>query len=265
MHFTNKIIWITGASSGIGKALAIELANNNAFLILSSRKKQDLAQIQKACKNPENVKIVPLDLEKYDKLEEVAKLAIAAFGRIDILVNNAGVDCVSPVEEMAFEDWRRIMSINVDGVFLGVKTATPLLAKTGAQTPAGSSIINISSIMGKIGYPDTSAYNAGKGAVKLFSKAIAIEFATKRTPIRVNSVHPGFIRTPLFDKGMQRMVDQGVAESIDDLVAVLSEATPNGRMGTPDEIANAIAFLASDDSSYMTGSEVVVDGGWTAQ
>ncbi len=119
--------------------------------------------------------------------------------------------------------------------------------------------------MGKIGYPDTSAYNAGKGAVKLFSKAIAIEFATKRTPIRVNSVHPGFIRTPLFDKGMQRMVDQGVAESIDDLVAVLSEATPNGRMGTPDEIANAIAFLASDDSSYMTGSEVVVDGGWTAQ
>ena len=157
------------------------------------------------------------------------------------------------------------MSINVDGVFLGVKTAAPLLEASGAQTPAGSSIINISSIMGKVGYPDTSAYNAGKGAVKLFTKAVAIEFASKRKPMRVNSVHPGFIRTPLFDAGMQRLVDEGAAGSIDELADVLSQATPNGRLGTAEEIAEAVAFLAGDGSAYMTGSEMVVDGGWTAQ
>ena len=263
-NLSGRVALVTGGLRGIGLASVQKLQALGATVYATDLETED--------KLPELIGDLAAQIHyiKANVAEEADWQACIAQiekeqGRLDILVNNAGVDCVSPVEEMAFEDWRRIMSINVDGVFLGVKTATPLLAKTGAQTPAGSSIINISSIMGKIGYPDTSAYNAGKGAVKLFSKAIAIEFATKRTPIRVNSVHPGFIRTPLFDKGMQRMVDQGVAESIDDLVAVLSEATPNGRMGTPDEIANAIAFLASDDSSYMTGSEVVVDGGWTAQ
>jgi len=144
-------------------------------------------------------------------------------------------------------------------------TATPLLAETGKRTPYGSSVINISSIMGIVGYPETSAYNASKGAVRLFTKAVAIEFATKRTPIRVNSIHPGFVETPLLRSGMQRWVDQGLAKSTQEIVDTIAAATPNGRLAAPAEIAGAAYFLACDDSSYCTGAELVVDGGWTAR
>ena len=153
----------------------------------------------------------------------------SAKGRLDCLVNNAGVDCVGPVEELTYESWRRIMSINVDGVFLGIKTSAPLLAETGQTTPAGSSIINISSVMGKVGYIDTSAYNASKGAVTLMSKAVGVEFATKRTPIRVNSLHPGFVQTPLLDTGMNRMVAEGLAEKPEDLKGCLLYTSPSPR------------------------------------
>jgi NAD(P)-dependent dehydrogenase (short-subunit alcohol dehydrogenase family) len=186
-------------------------------------------------------------------------------GRLDILVNNAGVDCTGAVETLEFADWRRIMSINVDGVFLGTKTFTPLLAETGKRTQFGSSVINISSIMGLVGYTDTSAYNAGKGAVRLFTKSVAIEFATKRTPIRVNSIHPGFVKTPLLEIGMRKWVALGMAEKAQDLIDALAAATPNGRLAESSEIAGAAFFLASDDSSYCTGSELVIDGGWTIE
>jgi len=186
-------------------------------------------------------------------------------GRLDILVNNAGTDLTGAVETIDYAAWRRIMSINVDGVFLGTKTFTALLAETGATTRFGSSVINISSIMGLVGYSETSAYNASKGAVRLFSKSIAIEFATKRTPIRVNSIHPGFVKTPLLEAGMQNWVALGMAEKAQDLIDALAAATPNGRIAEPSEIAGAAFFLASDDSSYCTGSELVIDGGWTAR
>jgi len=186
-------------------------------------------------------------------------------GRLDILVNNAGTDLTGAVETIEFAAWRRIMSINVDGVFLGTKTFTALLAETGAKTPFGASVINVSSIMGLVGYSETSAYNASKGAVRLFTKSVAIEFAAKRTPIRVNSIHPGFVKTPLLEVGMQKWVALGMAEKAQDLIDGLAAATPNGRIAEPSEIAGAAFFLASDDSSYCTGSELVVDGGWTAR
>jgi NAD(P)-dependent dehydrogenase (short-subunit alcohol dehydrogenase family) len=139
-----------------------------------------------------------------------------------------------------------------------------LLAQTGKNTRFGSSIINISSILGLVGYVDTSAYNTGKGAVRLFTKSVAIEFAKKRTPIRVNSIHPGFVKTPLLEIGMQKWVAMGLADKAQDLIDGLAAATPNGRLAESSEIAGAAYFLASDDSSYCTGSELVVDGGWTA-
>lgn len=259
-----RVALVTGGLRGIGKAIADKLNALGAVVYCT-----DIETAEKASAllqgGPGNLQYIQADVASEEDWQSAIAQIKDQQGRLDILVNNAGTDCVSPVEELALEDWRRIMSINVDGVFLGVKTATPLLEATGAQTPAGSSIINISSIMGKVGYPDTSAYNAGKGAVKLFTKAVAIEFATKRKPIRVNSVHPGFIQTPLFDAGMQRLVDEGLAGSVDELVGVLSQATPNGRLGTVEEIAEAVAFLAMDGSAYMTGAEMVVDGGWTAQ
>ena len=188
-----------------------------------------------------------------------------AHGACHILVNNAGIDLTGAVETLELEDWRRIMAINVDGVFMGTKRFVPLMAESGSAVQGGSSIVNVSSIMGLVGYAEVSAYNASKGAVRLFTKGIAIEFATKGMPIRANSVHPGFVETPLLKAGFQRWVDKGVAEKPQDLVDAMNAATPMGRLAQPREIAAGIAFLAGPDASYMTGSEMVIDGGWTAQ
>ena len=186
-------------------------------------------------------------------------------GRLHILVNNAGTDLTGAVETLSYADWRRIMDINVDGVFLGVKSFTPLMMESGTSVRGGSSIINISSIMGLVGYNEVSAYNASKGAVRLFTKGIAIEFAQKLMPIRANSVHPGFVETPLLQAGFQRWVDKGFAEKPEDLVAAVAGQTPMARLARPEEIAAGVFFLASEDSAYMTGAELVIDGGWTAQ
>ena len=208
---------------------------------------------------------VQLDVAEEASWQAAEKGLRATHGRLDILVNNAGIDCTGAIESLEYSAWRRIMSINVDGVFLGTKTFTHLLGETGKATRHGSTIINMSSIMGLVGLSEASAYNAGKGAVRLFTKAIALEYAKKGTPIRVNSIHPGFVKTPLLEIGMQKWVDRGMAATANELIDGLAAATPNGRLAEPSEIAGVAFFLASDDSSYCTGSEVVVDGGWTAQ
>jgi NAD(P)-dependent dehydrogenase (short-subunit alcohol dehydrogenase family) len=188
-----------------------------------------------------------------------------ARGACHILVNNAGTDLTGAVESLSLEAWRKIMAVNVDGVFLGTRALVPLMARSGADVAGGASVINVSSIMGLVGYSEVSAYNASKGAVRLFTKGIAVEFAQKRMPIRANSLHPGFVRTPLLNAGFQRWVDKGFAEKPEDLVAAMEAATPNGRLAEPEELAGPAAFLASADASYMTGAELVIDGGWTAQ
>jgi NAD(P)-dependent dehydrogenase (short-subunit alcohol dehydrogenase family) len=186
-------------------------------------------------------------------------------GKLHILVNNAGIGPTCPVESMALEDWRRVMAINVDGVFLGVKTFTPMLAKSGVDVTGGASIVNVSSMYGIVGAVETSAYNASKGAVRLFTKGIALEFATKKMPIRANSLHPGMIETPMMDNGFQGLVDKGLAGSVQELKDHMISLTPLGRLGQPEDLAAGVFFLASADSAFMTGAELVMDGGWTAQ
>jgi NAD(P)-dependent dehydrogenase (short-subunit alcohol dehydrogenase family) len=261
-----RVALVTGALRGIGLAIAERYVAEGARVVLT-----DLAAA-----NADEVKTI---LEKLgaaasylqlDVAQEAAWIAAenavrAGLGRLDILVNNAGIDCTGAIESLEFAAWRRIMSINVDGVFLGTKTFSHLLAESGKSTRCGSSIINMSSIMGIVGLSEASAYNANKGAVRLFTKAVALEYAKKGTRIRVNSIHPGFVKTPLLDIGMQKWVDRGLAGSAKELIDGLAAATPNGRLAEPSEIAGVAYFLASDDSSYCTGSELVVDGGWTAQ
>jgi len=261
-----RVAVVSGALRGIGLAITERYLAEGASVVLA-----DLAEAREASVQGTLGRLGPqasyvrVDVAREQDWQAAVPEVRKRHGRLDILVNNAGVDCTGPVETLEFAAWRRIMSINVDGVFLGTKTFTPLLAESGRTTPFGSSIINISSIMGLVGYTDTSAYNAGKGAVRLFTKSVAIEFATKRTPIRVNSIHPGFVRTPLLEIGMQKWVAQGLAAKAQDLIDGIAAATPNGRLAEPAEIAGAAFFLASDDSSYCTGSELVVDGGWTAR
>ncbi|MEO7915296.1 MAG: SDR family oxidoreductase [Novosphingobium sp.] len=186
-------------------------------------------------------------------------------GQLHILVNNAGIGPTHPVDTMTMEEWRRVMAVNVDGVFLGVKTFTAMLADSGAGVTGGASIINVSSMFGIVGAVDTSAYNASKGAVRLFTKAIALEFAAKKMPIRANSLHPGMIETPMMDIGFQGLVDKGLAASVQELKDGMIALTPLGRLGQPQDLAAGVFFLASADSAFMTGAELVMDGGWTAQ
>jgi len=257
-----RVALVTGALAGIGLACAERLLAEGASVVLS-----DLVADggEAVARLGAGASYLQLDVASEEAWAAAEPRVRATHGRLDVLVANAGVDCSGAVESLPFAAWRRIMSVNVDGVFLAVRAFTPLLAETGAGTPAGSSIVTMSSILGLVGFADTSAYNAGKGAVRLFTKAVAIEFATKRTPIRVNSMHPGFVRTPLLESGMANMVALGKAAQAQDLIDAVAAMTPIGRLAEPHEIAAAVAFLASDDASYMTGSELVVDGGWTAR
>ncbi len=265
-RLSGKVAFISGGLRGIGLAIAERYVAEGALVVLSDLDAPDsahatetLARLGKAAS------YVRADVTQEADWIAAREHVQARHGKLDILVNNAGTDLTGAVESLAMEAWRKIMAINVDGVFLGCKTFVPMMATSGAGHRGGSSIINVSSIMGLVGYTDTSAYNASKGAVRLFTKSIAIEFATKKMPIRANSLHPGFVKTPLLNAGFQRWVEKGFAEKAEDLVAMVAGQTPIARLAEPGEIAGAAFFLASEDSSYMTGSEVVVDGGWTAQ
>jgi NAD(P)-dependent dehydrogenase (short-subunit alcohol dehydrogenase family) len=200
------------------------------------------------CRDGHRAAYAHLDVSDEAQWTAAVDAAVQLFGRLDILVNNAGIGTMPDVEQETAEGWDRTIDINQKGVWLGMRAAIPELRKVG-----GGSIVNVSSIFGAVGgFGGSVAYHASKGAVRLMTKNAAIRYAPER--IRVNSVHPGFIDTP--------MIDQVKGTEIEELIKA---STPMGRMGDPDEIGGVVTFLASDEASYMTGSEVYVDGGWTAR
>ncbi len=236
----DHIVLVTGALGTLGTAMcmAIEAAGGKAIRSdMGSRGKVDIA----------------LDVTK----EEDWKAAMAeigrAHGRLDGLVNNAGIGTPGDVEQTPFSEWRRVMAVNADGVFLGCKYAMPLLAMSKAP-----SIVNISSASGIVGGANLAAYNASKGAVRLLSKSVALYGARKRPPVRCNSVHPAFIEGDMVDSIVRSRPDQEKAR------AKLNAQIPIGRLGQPHEVANTVVWLLSAASSFTTGSEVLVDGGLIA-
>lgn len=265
-RLTGKVAFVSGGLRGIGLACVERFLAEGAEVVLSDlddpasdHAATTLARLGQAAS------YVQANVTKEEDWTRARDTVAEKHGKLHVLVNNAGTDLTGPVETLTMKDWRRIMDINVDGVFLGVKTFTPMMADSGRDFAGGSSIINVSSIMGLVGYSEVSAYNASKGAVRLFTKGIAIEYAQKKMPIRANSLHPGFVVTPLLKEGFQRWVDKGVADDPQVLVDAMCAQTPMGRLAEPEELASAVFFLASEDSRYMTGAELVVDGGWTAQ
>ncbi|MEO0033865.1 MAG: hypothetical protein RIS94_3623 [Pseudomonadota bacterium] len=261
-----RVAFVSGGLRGIGLACVERFLAEGAEVVLSDLDAADSeAATSVMARLGQAATYVSANVTKEEDWERAAATVKQLHGRCHILVNNAGIDCTGPVEDITLESWRRIMAVNVDGVFLGTKHFVPMMAESGKSVRGGSSIINVSSIMGLVGMNEVSPYNATKGAVRMFTKGIAIEFAQKKMPIRANSLHPGFVETPLLKAGFQRWVDQGFAEKPDDLVAGVVGSTPIGRLAQPSELASAVYFLASEDSSYMTGAELVIDGGWTAQ
>jgi NAD(P)-dependent dehydrogenase (short-subunit alcohol dehydrogenase family) len=261
-----RVAFVSGGLRGIGLAIVERYLAEGAEVVLSDL---DAAESPAARDVLDRLgagaSYIAANVAIEGDWERARDLVRDRHGRLDILVNNAGTDLTGPVESLSMESWRRIMSINVDGVFLGTKHFVPMMAGSGKDVRGGASIINLSSIMGMVGYNEVSAYNASKGAVRLFTKGIAIEFATKKMPIRANSIHPGFVMTPLMQAGFERWVEKGIASSTQELADTMAATTPVGRLGDPSEIAGAAFFLAGEDSSYVTGAEIVVDGGWTAQ
>ena len=245
-----KVALITGAASGLGAESARRLAREGASLVLTDMAAEAGAAL--AAEIGSTALFIAHDVTDEAGWAEVVRTARERFGRIDVLVNSAGVASEGgPLLEISFESWRRILSINLDGTFLGMRAVAPSMVETG-----GGSIINLSSILGKVGMPGAPAYCASKGGVLMLTKATALELAP--LGVRVNSVHPGFIETPMVVNALHE------AENGNEMRDMLISRHALGRLGVPREIADGIVFLASDESSFMTGAELVIDGGYTA-
>ncbi len=240
---------VTGAASGIGRATADRLASEGAIVVVSDL--QDEAGEQAAAElrgAGGEALFVHLDVTDENGWAGAVERVLAERGSLGILVNNAGLGDLAPIEETTLSDWERTVAIDQTGVFLGMKSCGDALKASGH-----GSVINISSIFGTSGGFGTSpAYHAAKGAVRTLTKNVALHWATEG--VRVNSIHPGFIRTPI--------LDQARGTEVWDAMTTL---TPMGRLGEPEEIAAAVAYLASDDASFVTGLELYVDGGYIAR
>jgi len=239
MRLEGKVALLTGTSRGIGLAMVELFAKEGATVYAGSTSNPSGVY-------PDGVVGVTLDVSKEEDWARVVGDMLKTHGRVDVLVNNAGIIVYDPIHELSTEDWMKVIGVNQSGVFFGMREVIPTM-----QKQKSGSIINVSSIWGNAAVPGGHAYHATKGAVAIMSKNAAITYVADG--IRVNSLHPGFIDTPL---------TQSQAPEVNAYVVSL---TPMKRAGTPMEIANGCLFLASDESSFMTGSELIIDGGYLAQ
>lgn len=246
----NKIAIITGGSMGIGFASAKLFISEGAKVVITARNEEQGKQA--ANELGSNALFVQQDVANEDDWKRVIKTTIDRFGKVNIIVNNAGVGIFADAENITNDIWNKTIAINLTGTMYGIHYGINAMKDNGES----NSIINVSSIEGLIGDPDLFAYNASKGGVRMMTKSAALDAARKGYQIRINSVHPGYIMTPLVQKQMDD--DPTLKEKLINL-------HPMKRLGTADEIAKMLLFLASDESSFSTGSEFVADGGYTAQ
>ena len=248
----NKTALVTGGASGIGRECCKVLAREGARVIVADINEAGGQETVRSI--GDNCRFRFLDVGDEAQWKQVTGLAMEEFGSLDILVNSAGIGFSGNFEDTSLEDWNAIVKVNLTGVFLGCKSMVQALR----AAPANASIINISSIAGLVGGEDIAAYSATKGGVTLLSKSVALSCASRGLGIRCNSVHPTYVDTEMLDPVAE------LFSSREEMRAGMAREVPIGRLATPTDIANAVLFLASDESSMMTGSSMVVDGGTTA-
>lgn len=257
-----KVALITGAGSGIGRGCALALARAGASIIVADIDDRGSAETHReiAASQGES-RCRKLDVASEPGWRAAIEEIDDREGRLDFLVNNAGICIATPIVEMSYASWRRQVEINLDGVFLGTKAAIPLIARSG-----GGSIVNISSVAGLKGIAGLAGYCATKGAVRLFTKAAALECGRAGNNIRVNSVHPGAIETPIWvkmsnDGVMSEDGPNAIADRMEETRARAARGTPIGFAGEPADIAGAVVYLCSPQARFVTGAEFVIDGG----
>jgi len=262
----NKVALVTGAGGGIGAAICHRLSREGAFIVAADM------NFSAASNVAEHVKaagggVLAVQLDVTDQLQWRSAVAetLRVAGSLDILVNNAGVAHSKPLEAVSVDEWNADINVNLNGAFLGIKESLDAMRESAKRSPSGASIINIASVSALAGSPGMPAYSASKGGLRLFSKAIAVDFAKRRYGIRVNSVYPGLIETSLTTPLFESMRGANSDKDIETVRAEMIARYPIGRIGRPQEIAAVVCFLAGEDSSYMIGAELVVDGGLTAQ
>lgn len=242
----NKVVLITGAASGLGKAIAETFAEEGAILILTDVNEEALNKVGQELKDrTSGIAVFKLDVTDEQRWIAVIDETLNRFGKLHVVVNNAGIGLRGTIETTTYEDWKKMMDINLNSVFLGTKYGVQAMLKTNSP----GSVINMSSAAGLVGVADQVAYCTTKGGIRLLSKSAALHLATKN--IRVNSLHPGFIETPL-NKTIPNHEEQ-------------LKSIPMGHLGDAVDIGRMALFLACDDSKYCTGSEFVADGGYTAR
>jgi 3(or 17)beta-hydroxysteroid dehydrogenase len=253
-----KVCIVTGGAVGLGEACARLLAREGARVLITDVDDSAGEKAADAIRRAGgDAAFHRHDVSREEEWQQVIDGCVGTYGRLDVLVNNAGVGRGGPPEDETLESWRALMSVNLDGVFLGTKHALRAMKR---QRPGGGSIVNLSSIEGIVGDPNLGAYNASKGGVRLYTKSVALYAAKNRLGIRVNSVHPGYIWTPMVENYLR---NQGA--DIAEGRRALDAMHPIGHVGEPDDIAYGVLYLAADESKFVTGAELVIDGGYTAQ
>lgn len=250
-----KVAAVTGGALGIGRAVCLLLASEGAKVAVTDIADEEGAKVTEEIKESGGfAKYWHIDTSNEDEVNSAFSSIASEFGSIDILVNNAGISGVNkPTHEITKEEWDKVIGVNVSGVFFCTKHTIPIMKKSG-----GGSIVNMSSIYGIVGASDLPPYHASKGAVRLMSKNDALLYA--KDNIRVNSIHPGFIWTPLVEK-----LAEDSSEGVKAFREQLDSLHPIGHVGEPEDIAYGVLYLASDESKFITGTELVIDGGYTAQ
>lgn len=239
----NKVAIVTGGSTGIGKAIAAKYREHGAEVVIANRS----VGTGETTATELDCEFIQCDVSDYEQVKALVAATVEEYGQLDVMVNNAGIARTGAVEEMSLDEWQQVLQVDLGGVMHGTRAALPHLIESEG------SIINIASIYGLVAGPQATAYATAKGGVVNFTRSVAVDYADRN--VRVNSICPGFVETPMIDEQLDER----------EFYQYVRGQTPMGRVAQPEEIAGLAMFLASDEASYITGANIPVDGGWTAQ